>query len=314
MIYTLHTFELALNCNSEIFYKLRNKSSSKDKHLLEQNEGLQIEYHSGTYKRKIKIIANPTILLGGDSTRKLWKPDDDNISKLLRKLEKRIGRYFDDLIELDDFKLTSVGYAVNFDVGDRKGVKEYLQCLKNTGRVKGFKPAKDNLTGTKNSYFLKGNSTWIEFIVYDKESESNSKEFKGILRAEIRLTKQAAIRDYVKDTTTSKQIKSLASNSRDIFLSVFAGIVPFGDYYKKADAIRLIKSYVPKKRTRDKMIKLIELIPKKKSLYLAIKTMNDRNIDKTIEAFRNLNLSPVTLSKRQDIKYLGTLYRYLLDD
>ena len=146
MIYSLHTFELTLNCNGDMFCKLWNKLPTKGKHFSERDKGIRVEYSDGTHKKKIKIIVNPTILLGSDSTQKLWTPNDDNISKLHRKLEKRIGRYFDDLVELDDFKLTSVGYAVNFDVGDRKAVKEYLQCLKNTGRVKGFKPAKDCLT------------------------------------------------------------------------------------------------------------------------------------------------------------------------
>ena len=129
MIYALHNLELTLICNGDTFLKLRSKSPTEDKHLMKQDAGIYIdntlldkgilvEYHDNTLKKKIKMIVNPTILLGGDNTRKLWKSNDDNISKLLRKLEKRIGRYFDGLVRLDDFKLTRVDFAVNFDVGD----------------------------------------------------------------------------------------------------------------------------------------------------------------------------------------------------
>ena len=60
------------------------------------------------------------------------------------------------------------------------------------------------------------------------------------------------------------------------------------------------------------MLRLIELIPKKKSLYLAQKEMNDRNIDKIMEMFAEINVSPVTISKRHKVDFLESLYSYLL--
>lgn len=58
------------------------------------------------------------------------------------------------------------------------------------------------------------------------------------------------------------------------------------------------------------MIKLLELIPQKKSLYLAQKEMNDRKIGRIMDEFHKHNLSPVTISKRHDVKHLKTLYSY----
>ena len=49
-------------------------------------------------------------------------------------------------------------------------------------------------------------------------------------------------------------------------------------------------------------------------MHLAQKAMNCRNIEKVMEAFVKINLSPVTISKRQDVKYLENLYAYLLDE
>jgi len=62
------------------------------------------------------------------------------------------------------------------------------------------------------------------------------------------------------------------------------------------------------------MLKLLELIPKKKSLYLAQKEMNERSIEKVMKMFMELNISPVTISKRQNIDFLKSLYCYLLED
>jgi hypothetical protein len=155
-------------------------------------------------------------------------------------------------------------------------------------------------------------SNGVEFTAYDKEAESKLKEATGILRVEVRLTKHKTICKYTDKTVTSKQIKSLASNSRDIFLDTFKQIVPFGDYYKKKEAVKLIKENISQKKPQEKMLRLMQLIPKKKSLYLAQKEMDDRNIDKVMKMFSDINVSPVTISKRHETKYLKNLYSFLL--
>lgn len=60
------------------------------------------------------------------------------------------------------------------------------------------------------------------------------------------------------------------------------------------------------------MLRLVELIPEKKSLYLAQKAMNCRGIEKVMEEFAKINVSPVTISKRHEVKYLRSLYSYFL--
>ena len=47
------------------------------------------------------------------------------------------------------------------------------------------------------------------------------------------------------------------------------------------------------------MLKLLELIPKKKSLYHALKELNLRNSNDILLWFAELNVSPITISKRQ---------------
>ena len=56
---------------------------------------------------------------------------------------------------------------------------------------------------------------------------------------------------------------------------------------------------------------MVALIPEKKSVYLAQKAMNCRRMRKVLEGFPKINLSPVTISKRHDIKFVNSLYSYL---
>jgi len=173
------------------------------------------------------------------------------------------------------------------------------------------KSKNDDRINTDLSFDLEGNSNGVEFSVYDKEAIAKRKEARGILRVEVRLIKPKTIRKCTEETVTSKQIKSLALNSKEIFLETFTHVVPFGDYYKKKQAVKIIEDNIINKKQKEKMLQLIELIPVKKSLFLAQKEMNYRKIEKIMDAFMELNLSPVTISKRHNTKHLKSLYTYL---
>ena len=87
-------------------------------------------------------------------------------------------------------------------------------------------------------------------------------------------------------------------------MEIFVRIIPFGDFYKKGKAEEIIRREIKDTRLRRRMLRLGELIPEKRSLYLAQKAMECRNMEKVVEAFAKINLSPVTISKRQDAKRL----------
>jgi len=84
-----------------------------------------------------------------------------------------------------------------------------------------------------------------------------------------------------------------------------------GDFYKKDKVVKLIDKNVSDKIMKNKMLRLVGLIPTKKSLHLAIKTLNDRNIERILDEFYTNCICPVTISKRQEIKHLESLYVYL---
>lgn len=138
-------------------------------------------------------------------------------------------------------------------------------------------------------------------------------ESKGTLRAEVRLTKTKTVRIYADKEDISAQIITLSEKCQDIFLETFVRIIPYGDFYKKGKAEEIVWAEIKDNRLRRRMLRLMALISEKKSLYLAQKAMNCRNIEKVMKAFVKINVSPVTISKRQDARYLKNLYSYLYD-
>ena len=93
-------------------------------------------------------------------------------------------------------------------------------------------------------------------------------------------------------------------------MDTFSRVIPYGDCYKKGTAVDLIFQSIKDANLRRKMLRLVALIPEKKSLHLAQKEMNCRTMDEVMIAFAKMNLSPITISKRHDVKHLKNLYEY----
>ena len=119
------------------------------------------------------------------------------------------------------------------------------------------------------------------------------------------------MRIYADKEDISAQIITLSEKCQDIFLETFVRIIPFGDFYKKGKAEEIIWAEIKDNRLRRRMLRLVALIPEKKSLYLAQKAMHCRNMAKVMEAFAKINLSPVTISKRHGVRYLKNFYECL---
>jgi len=174
---------------------------------------------------------------------------------------------------------------------------------------------------------LDGNSNGFEFLIYDLEgffkeremeidSECNElkaqiKRSEGLLRAEVRLVESPAIRALTDRLVASEQVVELCGKGRKVFLDVFQWVVPFGHYYKKEEALEIIREEVKDPKIKRRMMQLVGLVPEKKSLLLAQKALSYRRIDEVMAEFAAIEVSPVTISKRHNIKTLYNLYKYL---
>lgn len=317
--------ELSMVLDNEHFQKVFPRLYKGEGYIVESREeyidqslsskGITVIYRDSQYKKKIRLIVN-TYLLADDVS---------DIDRLTRKLDKRITEYFNGKYRIDDFTSSGINFVADMDVGTRANAMAYLKVFQRIGRVKGFSPISYECFDDNASFCLSGNSNGIEFLLYDLEKTfmrqlktanadwKKLKPIKGILRAEVRLMKPKAVRAYTDADDASGQIADLLKGSRNIFWDTFTQIIPFGDFYKKDKAVEIIRKEVADSIMRRRMLRLLVLIPEKKSLHLAQKSMNCRNMEKIMDAFAKISLSPVTISKRHDVKYLECLYTFLLN-
>lgn len=231
---------------------------------------------------------------------------------------------------MSDFTFPKVTLTTDIDVHSRENVSAYLKVLQRIGKVKGFSPVTYDCFDKGTSFCLEGNSNGIDFLVYDLEKvllgqyepKSTYKKkmnpmiegTKGVLRVEVRLTSSKSIQNFTDRAETSEQIREISNIYEDIFLKTFAHIVPYGDFYKKDKAIELVRENAENSVLRRKMIRLIALIPEKKSLWLAQKAMGSRDMDRIMEEFGKMELVPVTIDKRNKMKQLKNIYSYLFNE
>lgn len=327
MNYFIKSFDLSLNIEIDKFKELIENARKNAKMSYQKvrrtdfgyidealmPKGIKVEYHNDARKR-IKLVVYPRLLLDSEDTTDQWEPTKKNIKKVLRELEDCIDSYFDHEFSLNDFRLISVIVSGNVRFDDRELVTAYIRVLNNIGKVKGFSPkyGKGDKRFNKDVRFnLVGNSNGIEFSAYDKKAVTNTKKSKGVMTIEVKLTSQKAIRKYTDQDDTDQRITELAEIGWKVATDTIIWIIPFGDFYKKHQAVKIVESNVKNATMRRKMLRLIDLIPKKKSLLLAQKELKERNNDAIMGEFYKQNLSPVTISKRQDIGFLENLYVYL---
>lgn len=322
-------FELSMTLNTNEFQRVFDNCCNKSLCLEELDngeyadrslvaKGITVIFRDSQYKKKVRLLVNPCVVLD----------DPSNIDKLIRKLDKHIIEYFDRRYTLNDFILSGMTITGDIDVGSRANVCNYLKVIRRVGRVKGFSPISYDCFNDKDSFCLSGNSNDTDFLLYDlekfvadqlrnadagqKKLQTAGEQTKGILRAEVRLTKQKAIREYTDTTDTPGQIVEMMKNNKEIFIEIFARVIPFGDFCKMDAAVEIVRSEVTDSTMRRKMLRLLSLIPDKKSLHLAQKALNCRDVEKVMESFTKIHLSPVTIAKRHEIKHLDNIYSYFL--
>ena len=319
------TFELSMTLDTDHFQRIFTTKVGYLKELDNEyvdpslaEKGITVIYRDSRYKKRIRLLVNTSLVVA----------DSSNTDKLIRKLGKRIDEYFDHKYGLDDFTLSGVTLTLDINVGSRTNVSDYLKVLQRIGKVKGFSPVEYECFDSKASFCLSGKSNDTDFLLYDleaatvgqlrnadagrKQLQAASMQTKGILRAEVKLTKPKAIREYTNVADTSGQVSELIKASTDAFLNTFARVIPFGDFCKMDAAVEIVRSEVTDSAMRRKMLRLLSLIPDKKSLHLAQKALNCRDVEKVMESFTKIHLSPVTIAKRHEIKHLDNIYSYFL--
>ena len=298
-------YELSMTLDADDFNKLSTLFGTdiSDNDLYTDNtyteKGVITLFKNSRYKKKVKLHINTALFL---------KDGKNRSDKLIYKLRKWISEYFDGEYNVYDFtvtKFTAVGFI---DTGNSSLASRYIKVLSRIGKVKGFSPA--CFEGVDKGLLLSGNSNGIDFLLYDL-GKNGRDSFNGIICSEVRLNKIQTIRFYADKTDTSEQIRKLFDNCKGIFMDTFSHIIPTGDYYKKGEAEEIICKNVDDVKLRRHMMHLVALIPDKKSLLLAQKALDYRKVYSVMDSFAEIGLSPITISKRQDIKHLKSIYSFI---
>lgn len=315
IMYINQIFELSMTVDAKnlsplLNAVLRNSDSIKETedHLIDcslEHKGILFLYQNSKYHKKVKVIINADLLLNGEPP---------NPHRLLQKIKKQLGKYMNGSFCLDQFTLSKVTTITDIHVGNQSKVGTYIKVLRRIGRVKGFTPVEYDCFDKDNSFCLTGNSNHIDFLLYDAKpvlKKYNFSKMNGTITVEVRLNKPSAVRCYCTDMDASTQIISLYEQRAKVFFDTMTRIIPDGMFCKKQDAIDRICRDVKDIRLRRRMIRLVVLVPEKRSLLLAQKALNYRHVDVVMDAFRKIGLSPITIGKRQDEKHLLSLYSYM---
>lgn len=213
------TFELSMTLDTDHFQRIFTTKVGYLKELDNEyvdpslaEKGIAVIYRDSRYKKRIRLLVNTSLVVA----------DSSNTDKLIRKLGKRIDEYFDHKYGLDDFTLSGVTLTLDINVGSRTNVSDYLKVLQRIGKVKGFSPVEYECFDSKASFCLSGKSNDTDFLLYDleaatvgqlrnadagrKQLQAASMQTKGILRAEVKLTKPKAVREYADAADVSGQI------------------------------------------------------------------------------------------------------------
>lgn len=251
-------FELSMVLDGEKFHKVLAKICDRPEQL-EQNDdeeyvdgslaqiGIMVIYRNSQYKKKVRVIVDLSMVL----------KEKCDVSWAVRKLDKRMKAYFGYQYRMDDFVLSRMVLATDIDVGTHENVLAYLKVLQRIGKIKGFSPIAHDCFEADKSFCLDGNSNGIQFRIYDLENvfehrfirtDRNSKkrkaalkEARGILRAEVQLTKSKAVRAHTDMNDIAGQIEDLTKNCQNIFMDTFSHVIPFGDFYKKDSAMEIVR-------------------------------------------------------------------------
>lgn len=328
-MYINQVFELSMVLDNEKFHKILSYAHKKTDYLEEDDgeyidqsmadKGITVTYRDSQYKKKVRVIINAGRMMDYDKTES---------DKFFLRIDKRLGEYFNHKYNVDDFSLSGVTFVTDIDVESRESVSAYLKVLRRVGKVKGFKPVVYDCFEDIDSLCWEGSSNGISFSLYDLEDmwrrqfgerKIKVKKYRetiegteGILRAEVRLMKPKAVRSYTDRIEARAQIADIMRKRKDIFMDTFIKIVPYGDYEKKDKTVESVYREIGDDRLRRRMLRLVALIPEKKSLYLAQKAMECRNMEKIMRAFAKINVSPVTISRRQDVRQLRNIYEYFI--
>lgn len=217
-----------------------------------------------------------------------------------------------------DFSMSRIDLCVNFIFYDNAIVEQYIKIAKKAIIQKDFeidtfnKNEKNYIEKNKHSVTIHNDK--LEFSIYDKLFQmdecgcvdKNADKYDGLMRVEFRLNREiilSAIKQN-KLTTNTDIIQYFADSSANYFGAHIKDIFFKGDYAPLSEARKIITDSISFKKTRKRMLSLVNSQYKFNNIDRAYKTLQDEEnltkekVNVLINNFMDLDLSPTTIPVR----------------
>ena len=283
----------------------------KDKGFTEivlMNKNISQKYNHPYLQLTIQL--NPTKLLNRDIVELTKEGDLHEVSEKFNKILEQIHL---DLNTFFYWTLNRVDYCINIKI---QNVEDYIKLFQRCEVPSRFQIPYDKKAKIRKhkegSFYLFNKSTIINF--YDKQAErfnntgENLDSARDILRLEIQCKKGKT--DYIKykHNFEMKYLGYFTSEelSLKIISSYFDKIIGKGNYYKLDKARDIINASEYTKATKDKLINVLELINKHKSIDKARvnSSYSKDSFNRYIKKIRELNINPITIPRRWEVDSL----------
>lgn len=261
---------------------------------------------------QIKIILNPKNLIEANSLKLMKSYDIERVKYIFNDKVKSIHP---SLPIFEYWTVKRIDYAIDIVT---KYVEEYIILFQRGDKPKVFSELYCNKSKVRKqregSFYIFNKSVNVNF--YNKENEQTKKgfnnyEIKNLLRLEVQCKNLKVNSIKKKNRFKSNQLINYLSDeeSKRQIYNYYGATIGRGTYYKLSKAIELVNKSTYSNLFKKKLIKVLKLINKHRSIWKARekKIYNEKSFNKYLELLRNLDINPVTLPIRWNIEKLPNI-------
>lgn len=281
----------------------------------------------------ITLIINPKILLGDKRLCFSTIVEPQRLNEIKQSLINfLISIYPNIVIETLKIKIARIDYCVNLWFVNQKTADDYMQLL-NRFRLKKRETQKLYYHKKRHRNEARDGELTIcgasyEFSIYEKhvqleryreianevDSEEDYINSQGQIRIEYRAKRPSIyrykIREGITDDFDLLYDKFHFPNS--VMTNELYSLYGKGDFYKKNEALLIIRNSNYSERVQNRMIKIIKKVSKAKSLDPNLNGIDEKKLSRYInQYFNQIGLSPIVIPKRWNQSYFPNPAKYI---
>lgn len=340
-VYSIHTFELRRDLKPKEYKKMRDDLYNRATNEYRafdfgrqcnfckfEERGIRVVLKKHDKKPYLALIINPQIVLDNGNYVDLI-PSADEFERAYKTADRMVREFLGDKFALDKLTLCRADFSVNVNVGSRENVKTYIKLLNDkTGVRKGYRIVgrKCKKYDKEKGYIIDNKNLGISFSVYDKEAQlkdigkpEQAANAKHILRIEYQLKRHGAVKEFAgEEGTNLDKLLRLIYTSHVFIYNMMRSVVMDCTYYTLDRAKSIVKSRIENNKLQQRMLDWLCYASDKHSVQLGQKALvknnskiSPRYINKMVQAFEDIDVNIVTLSRKYNIQEMKSIIKYL---